>query len=178
MSDELEITEGASGLDRRTFIKRSAIVGGMVWAAPAISTLGSRAFALENGTGRDCHAISYLALVIETTSGIYQFKVQKNGTCEPGGETAQCTPPEGWQKVPSTNLNGCTAGFVTDTSDDCCWLVTIPESLTVVKIVGVAMGAGGDKTEQGYCLQATYTNGGKVYQFCAPPKGTGELPAV
>jgi putative hemolysin len=38
--------------------------------------------------------------------------------------------------------------------------------------------SGSSAPEQGYCLQATYTNGGKVYQFCAPPKGTGELPAV
>lgn len=43
MSDELETTP--TGLDRRTFMKSSAVVGGLVWAAPAMSTFGARAFA-------------------------------------------------------------------------------------------------------------------------------------
>ena len=43
MSDEQETTP--TGIDRRTFMKSSAVVGGLVWAAPAMSTFGARAFA-------------------------------------------------------------------------------------------------------------------------------------
>ena len=58
MSEELELTGGSAGIDRRDFIRKSAIVGGMVWAAPMIQSIGSPAFAGteingENGEG-DC----------------------------------------------------------------------------------------------------------------------------
>jgi hypothetical protein len=168
MTEEFEAIEGSTS-DRRTFIKRSAVLGGMVWAAPAISTLGSRAFAETQGTPRDCHAISYLAVVIDTSAGRYQFKWNKGGPCEDTGETAQCTPPDGWQNPLTTNTGGCGV-FTVDDADECCWIVNIPTGITVTKIVGVAMGAGGDKTTQGYCVDATYTNGGNQYRFCAPPK--------
>ena len=48
MSDDLEVAGGIGGMDRREFIRKGAIVGGMagmVWAAPAISSIGRPAFA-------------------------------------------------------------------------------------------------------------------------------------
>lgn len=43
MSDGVEVP--ATGMDRRDFIKSSVVAGGLVWAAPAMSSLGSHAFA-------------------------------------------------------------------------------------------------------------------------------------
>lgn len=172
MSENPEHDAPTGGMTRRTFVTRSAVVGGMVWAAPAISTLGSRAFAETNGTPRDCHAISYLALVIDTDDGRrFQFKQNKSGACEHGGEVPQCPDPSGWQKQPSSNLNGCGV-FTVDTTDDCCWTVTIPGDITVKSIAGIAMGAGGDKTQQGYCVEADIQAGRSSYQFCAPNKSS------
>lgn len=173
MSEISEHDAPSGGMTRRAFVTRSAAVGGMVWAAPAISTLGSRAFAETNGTPRNCHAISYLALVIDTKDdGRFQFKQNKGGACEHGGEVPQCPVPSGWQKQPSDNLNGCGI-FTVDTTDDCCWTVTIPGDIEVESIVGVAMGAGGDNTEQGYCVTADITAGRRSYQFCAPNRDSG-----
>ena len=48
MSDDLEVTGGVGGMDRRDFIRKGAMVGGMagmVWAAPMISSIGRPAFA-------------------------------------------------------------------------------------------------------------------------------------
>jgi hypothetical protein len=165
MSEELEVMEGA-GVDRRTFIKRSAVLGGMVWAAPAISTLGSRAFA-ATGTPRNCHAISYLAIVV-TNGQTYQFKLQADGSVETSNpmEAPQCDDPTGWNDP--ANIGGFPAGTTWDTSDECCWSVTLPPGYT---LTGVAMGAGGDSTTQGYCIDnPTITNGGQKYTFCAPEK--------
>jgi hypothetical protein len=64
MSDSFETPVG---VDRRDFIKRGAIVGGMVWAAPLVQSLGSPAFA-QGGTNGD-----------ETCTTFYNFKVEKEG---------------------------------------------------------------------------------------------------
>jgi hypothetical protein len=65
MSEEIELTGGATGLDRRDFIKRSAVVGGMVWAAPVISSIGSPAFAMTPG-GTDISNIAFLLNNVST----------------------------------------------------------------------------------------------------------------
>jgi len=76
MSDEIEMTTGAAGLDRRDFIRKSAIVGGMVWAAPAVSSLGSRAFAA--GTPMDGVGVSGFAFYVEN-EGSASYKFEWNG---------------------------------------------------------------------------------------------------
>ncbi len=43
MSDGVEVP--VTGMDRRDFIRSSVVAGGLVWAAPAMSSLGSHAFA-------------------------------------------------------------------------------------------------------------------------------------
>jgi hypothetical protein len=84
MSEDLEVMEGASGLDRRTFIKRSAVVGGMVWAAPVLQSLSSPAFAFTPS----CQDISYLAFILANVDETNRWKYESNGPCtfEAGGE--------------------------------------------------------------------------------------------
>jgi hypothetical protein len=170
LSDELEVMEDTSGLDRRTFIKRGAIVGGMVWAAPAISSLGSRAFAADNGTPRKCTEISTLAIVFTIDGVTYQAKYSLRDECEDQGTAAPgCDDPNGWQFQRTSNLDGC---LITtwDTTDPCCWKVTIGGEGTIT-IVGVAVGGGGDDSpaEGGFCVENwTQTNGARTYRWCAP----------
>ena len=78
--DEFEITGGEAGIDRRDFIRKSALVGGMVWAAPMISSIGSPAFAVtlpgNGGTnGPDPEGdISYVAfIVVNQGNGRFKF---------------------------------------------------------------------------------------------------------
>jgi hypothetical protein len=174
MSEELQVTEEASGLDRRTFVKRSAIVGGMVWAAPAITTLGSRAFAATGGTPRKCVDISYLGVVVTTNVGTFRFKHNSTGVCQDGQDERfpGCTKPTGWDAASP----GC-AIFEVVTTDACCWYFVVPDSIngvavTTWSVVGVAMGAGGTDSPsgQGFCVDNyTVTNGGRKYTYCSPP---------
>jgi hypothetical protein len=163
MSEELEIMEG-SGTDRRTFIKRSAVVGGMVWAAPAISTLGSRAFA-QTGTPRNCVDISHLVVVLTIGGTTYKFKIDENGAvCEDGGGSPYCPNPPGWDTAVA---GGCDL-VEWNTTDPCCWSVTV-KGTDAFSLVGFAAGAGGTDSEsgQGFCLSnATVSNGGRKYTFC------------
>ena len=75
MSEELETMGGAAGLDRRDFIRKSAIVGGMVWAAPAVSTLGSRAFA--GGTSLRGKGVSAFQFFVKNGGSSYKFDWEK-----------------------------------------------------------------------------------------------------
>jgi hypothetical protein len=45
-----EVEGTRTSISRREVIQRGAVVGGMVWAAPAFSVLGPRAFAQTNGS--------------------------------------------------------------------------------------------------------------------------------
>lgn len=179
MSENPDHDTPSGGMTRRTFVTRSAVVGGMVWAAPAISTLGSRAFAGTNGTPRDCPAISYLAVVIKNGK-TYQFKLDSEGGVETGGdlEAPHCPDPTGWNGP--NNIGGYPEGTSWNISDSCCWEVTVPNGYT---LVGVAMGAGGTEPKgnsntaapNGYCVQdPIIQNGGNTYRFCAPKKTTTE----
>jgi hypothetical protein len=78
VEQDIESTTGASVIDRRDFIRKSAIVGGMVWAAPAMSTLGSRAFA-DAGT----------LIIEEECDNFINFKIEE--VCyNAAGEKVQC----------------------------------------------------------------------------------------
>lgn len=158
------------GMSRRDLLRRGAIVGGtLMWAAPTVQALGPRAFAsTTNGTPRDCRAISYLAVVI-TNGETYQFKINADGTVETELTDAvpKCPEPEGWGE--EGNIGGYPSGTTWDITDECCWSITLPSNGW--NLVGVAMGAGGDDTDQGYCVDEPTTNGnGLTYTFCAPPK--------
>ena len=170
-----EETSVGSGMSRRQFVTRSAVIGGMVWAAPVISTVGSRAFAAEH-TPRDCVDISYLAVVIDVDGTTYQFKVQADDECENFGETPKCDEPTGWEKTLDNNLGGCDyigigEKFSVDQSDPCCWSVTVNQGESF-SLAGVAMGAGGTDSPsgQGFCEDnPSISNGGRKYNFCSGP---------
>lgn len=159
----------ALGISRRDLLRRGAVVGGtLVWAAPAVQTISRAALAQTPGTAPpgDCHAISYLALVISNGQD-YQFKIEADGTVEAEVPMAvpHCGAPPGWNAT--GNIGGFPAGTTWDIRDECCWSVTVPTGYT---LVGVAMGAGGDSTDQGYCVQHSLTTDGLTYTFCAPEK--------
>ena len=74
---------GSSGVSRRDFVKKSAILGGMVWAAPAISTVGSRAFAQQAPGGSP--------IVVEDCLNFYQAKFETDGLA---GFDTSCNLPD------------------------------------------------------------------------------------
>ena len=54
MSED-KINEGVGGLDRRTMLKRSAVVGGaLVWTTPVVQSLASPAFAATSPIVQGC----------------------------------------------------------------------------------------------------------------------------
>lgn len=86
MSEDIEAT---GGLDRRDFIKRGAVVGGLVWAAPLVQSLGSPAFAQEGTVGGE-----------EECDDFYNFKIEGNWAfveCTIGQGDEQCTPAH-WEQ--------------------------------------------------------------------------------
>ena len=169
MTEDIE-TGTASGIERRDFIKKSAIVGGLVWAAPAMSALGPRAFGQENnGTPRCKTAISNIAIVFTVEGVTYQAKYDLDDKCEDQGTAVPgCVDPTGWQDPRTSNKDGC--HLVTwNTDDECCWKATIGGTGTI-SIVGVAVGGGGDLSPDGVgeCIpNFTQTNGDRTYQWCA-----------
>jgi hypothetical protein len=79
MSDAMNTTPDAGGLDRRTVIKRAAAVGAVAWTAPVIiDSLASPAAAFTAPSG--CHFATF------------------NSNCSPNS-----------QGTPCNNITGCTA---------------------------------------------------------------------
>jgi len=152
MSEDLELTGGASGIDRRDFIRKSAIVGGMVWAAPMVSSIGSPAFAITepgNGTGDpDCEDASYVAIVVTFGGTTYRLKWEFDEWAWetlPGPDGVEDDPdecyPDGWDSATKTNptaLRQIVRDATGDQSyDDLVsievtatqWIITVPEPL-------------------------------------------------
>jgi hypothetical protein len=71
MTDTVEVTGSSAGIERRDFLRRSAIVGGMVWAAPVIQSIGSPAFAFTP-SGREISNVSFL--VLNQGSGKWKYE--------------------------------------------------------------------------------------------------------
>ena len=99
--EELEISQGTGGLDRRSFIQKSALVGGMVWAAPLVSSFGSPAFAgtliIINGkTPGPCGEISNIAFVLKNDALRYKYERENSSAVidlGPGTEPCvSCAP--------------------------------------------------------------------------------------
>jgi hypothetical protein len=78
MSDELELGEG--GWTRRKVLTRGAMAGGLVWAAPAVTTVGSKVLA-QTGSPRD-QDISFVAILASCDGVTYRVKweVGSDGT--------------------------------------------------------------------------------------------------
>lgn len=96
--DELEITGGTSGIDRRDFIKKSAIVGGMVWAAPMVSSIGSPAFAFTGNVIENCNKFFQAKFEVDDLrfdDCNLPDEVETNADCLPDGwdgEDRICVP--------------------------------------------------------------------------------------
>jgi hypothetical protein len=85
-------TTGTSGLSRRDLIKRGAVVGGVVWAAPVVSSMASPAFASSPPPG-GC-------------TDKYRFKIDYEETTfdtpsSPSNGDQACLPDD-WAYVPNT----------------------------------------------------------------------------
>lgn len=80
--------ENSGGLGRRDFIKKSAIVGGMVWAAPAVSSFAPRAFGQENESPEivfDCFPENRVKFKWERGDGV-DFDKGQFVDCGSGGD--------------------------------------------------------------------------------------------
>lgn len=107
------------GLGRRDFVKRSALLGGMVWAAPAMSTLGPRAFGQPQEESPfivddDCEGGVIVRFQFRVTDGTGQFEACDTSlpACFPGDNTAatwnaigNCVSPQADPKNAEFNGN-------------------------------------------------------------------------
>ena len=112
MSSEEQSTDGASGFDRRTLLKRGAVVGGTaIWATPVVQSLARPAFAAGS----------------PVCAHVYRFKYEvdesgfDNGEPEDGSTAAACLP-EGYsdaEELPSSGqIPGHVGGVEIRLSDD------------------------------------------------------------
>lgn len=107
--NEKELAQGEGGVSRRDLLRRGAIVGGLVWAAPVIQSIRSPAFAQVSPIRR-CYAIKW-----DPVDG-----------CEDADGTVFCiTEP------PNQQTGGCDQG-VTFTSDTN-WTATLPAGCELIQ---------------------------------------------
>ena len=135
MSDEIELTGNQAGLDRREVIKRGAILGGVVWAAPVIQSIGSPAFAItptpvETPTPTpEAQNMSFIAAVVTCNGITYRVKYEDGDGWDdepgpPDEHPSSCTPA-GWSDA--TPENGGDLGFQVYVDDDGQWVLFVPE---------------------------------------------------
>ncbi len=84
-----EIIEERHGSSRRDFLKRSAVTGAVVWSAPAISTLSSKAWAQTYDGVCECDEGAYA--LFATADGIIDGTV--GPIAEPGPRRSLCRRP-------------------------------------------------------------------------------------
>jgi hypothetical protein len=106
--DRLDIRSEA-GMSRRDLLQRGAVVGGLVWVAPAIQSVTNPAFAQATPLER-CFAIKW----------------SREDGCEDANGTIFCITPPADQE-----LGGCDQG-VTFT-DDTIWTATLPPGCELVR---------------------------------------------
>jgi hypothetical protein len=132
---------GTVSIDRRDFVKRTAIVGGMVWAAPIIQSIGSPAFA---GTPAGTCKISNVAiLTVNDGAGTYKFEASDptggpaSGSTE---DTKPCVDANETLRAEWCAADPGTAGGVTiNVLDETLWEI-VPTNLYGVKWAVVASG--------------------------------------
>lgn len=99
MSDDIEFTGDQAGIDRREIIKRGAILGGVVWAAPVIQSIGIPAFAATptpvTTPTPEAEPWSFLAAVLtcHDNGGSKTIRVKYN--YDNGGWESNPGPPQG-----------------------------------------------------------------------------------
>lgn len=138
MAEELDSN---LGIDRRTLIKRGAIVGGAVWAAPAITSVGSRAFG-QTTTGTPAETnISYILFNALCGSTTYRVKVEEDGTCEAGNtfSAPDCADVSAGTATDAENAAFC-AGTVTTVNADGTVTVDLPDGCSFTGAARVKCG--------------------------------------
>lgn len=117
-------TTGTSGLSRRDLIKRGAIMGGVVWAAPAVTSMASPAFA-SSPPPNGC-------------TDKYRFKIDFGSTTfstptNPDNGNQECLPDD-WDSVTGVvgsdgSIPGHSGKITVEwglNGDDNCALITLP----------------------------------------------------
>lgn len=137
MSDEIELTGHQVGIDRREIIKRGAILGGVVWAAPVIQSIGSPAFAETPTPGtiptEEPGDLSFIAAVLVCNGDKYRVKYNIEGGWdpEPGPpEGHKHCNPDGYGDPDTEPVNGYELGLRVYADGDQ-WVLFVP---TVVNI--------------------------------------------
>jgi hypothetical protein len=177
--DESEVgivTEEAGGLSRRDLIKRGAVVGGIVWAAPVIDSFASKAFAGSRPPGS--FPCSY-ALIVFTINGGSPVAVKLNDpnlgcnlSDEDGmyGTETLGAPCNGVQYAIDAN-NHITAGgtLVPAATGNACSLFTINgSSVTADSSVNILFVLIHDGSFGHSCSAGTVANGTTI---CGPGSG-------
>ena len=139
MSEEL-VGDAATGIDRRDFIRKSALVGGMVWAAPMISSAPAFAATVTPSPGTTTDPVetkwSFWAAALacqkvgcpDCTEFKLKIKYQGGKFVSEGdwedtpGEAPSCEP-DGWG---GTGVNGEDLGFVVEEGGEY-WDVFFPD---------------------------------------------------
>lgn len=78
------------GISRRSLLKRGAVVGGTVWAAPVIQSLSAPAFAQGVLYGGGRTDLSYIAIVYDCGSGERGLKIEVPEGCSDADTTSGC----------------------------------------------------------------------------------------
>jgi hypothetical protein len=167
-------TTGTSGLSRRDLIKRGAIMGGVVWAAPAVTSMASPAFASSpppNGcTDKYRFKIDY---------GMDSFDTPSS----PSNGNQDCLPDD-WANVPGTvgsdgSIPGA-SGKITVEWDydgtDRCALITLPPG--VILLDGDAK-AGATQGGTSQCDDADPVVGSaNQYKVCLSSRGISHIKGI
>lgn len=122
------------GMERRSFLKRSAIVAGAtVWATPTVQSLMAPAFATGTGRCPDGALYRFKAEVDEETLQVTGYS---NGVPASGSEAAGCLP-DGYAEatpldgacLPGTTM--CVSVVVTGTEGNYTATVTLPDGWVI-----------------------------------------------
>ena len=138
MSDDIEFTGDQAGIDRREIIKRGAILGGVVWAAPVIQSIGIPAFAATPTpvtTPPEDQDMSFIRAVVTCNDTTYRVNYEDDGGWEddpgPPFDHPQCSPG-GWTTDGIVAENGGQLGLQVYVDDNGQWVLFVPESCTLV----------------------------------------------
>jgi hypothetical protein len=186
----------ASRMNRRAAIRTAAVAGGaLVWAGPAVQRVAAGpVFAASTPAPSPpppppdtSQAISYVGLVIRCEGQLWRGKweagrgwVDVTTVSGPNAALPHCANPSGWSEargLPPADFNAPLGkpaiAIEQDPSGESPGAVcfSLPEGCEFVD--GVAQGAGGDKTPQGFCeagVSASASGTGERICF-GPPRG-------
>lgn len=102
-----DTTASNIGISRRSLLKRSAVVGGTVWAVPVIQSLSAPAFAQAVTYGGGRTDISFIALVYQCGAGPRGIKIDVPDECQDPNTTSGCDLLQGCEDQETGATPGC-----------------------------------------------------------------------